>query len=219
LCVNVNNSYLLYKSILLKDIIEDGFADRDKGYCIDANYHKGGNLKQYFEKSRRQLVFNNVEGKAPTLTTNKGEGSKITGLILAGHATDIKGHDSIKRVYSPEGKAPTLTTMGGGHREPKITAENCAGIYQRARGGNTGGLRNDGSKSTTLSSSKWEDNNHLINTSGSYRKLTPTECERLQTVPDNYTNHVSNSQRYKMLGNGWTVDIIAHIFQGLKPLL
>jgi len=47
------------------------------------------------------------------------------------------------------------------------------------------------------------------------RKLTVLECERLQTVPDNYTNHVSNSQRYKMLGNGWTVDVIAHIFKGL----
>ena len=47
----------------------------------------------------------------------------------------------------------------------------------------------------------------------SARKLTPQECERLQTVPDNYTNHVSNTQRYKMLGNGWTVDVIAHIFK------
>ena len=46
----------------------------------------------------------------------------------------------------------------------------------------------------------------------SYRKLTPLECERLQTVPDNYTNHVSNTQRYKMLGNGWTVDVICHLF-------
>jgi DNA (cytosine-5)-methyltransferase 3A len=45
-----------------------------------------------------------------------------------------------------------------------------------------------------------------------YRRLTPIECERLQTVKDNYTNHVSDSQRYKMLGNGWTVDVIAHIF-------
>ena len=48
-----------------------------------------------------------------------------------------------------------------------------------------------------------------------FRKLTPTECERLQTVPDNYTACVSNTQRYKMLGNGWTVDVIAHIFKGL----
>ena len=49
-----------------------------------------------------------------------------------------------------------------------------------------------------------------------YRKLTPLECERLQTLPDSYTDGVSNSQRYKMLGNGWTVDVISHILKGLK---
>ena len=48
------------------------------------------------------------------------------------------------------------------------------------------------------------------------RKLTPIECERLQTVQDNYTEGVSNTQRYKMLGNGWTVDVIAHIFKEIK---
>jgi DNA (cytosine-5)-methyltransferase 3A len=58
-------------------------------------------------------------------------------------------------------------------------------------------------------------NNGFINTSR-IRRLTPTECERLQTVKDDYTNHVSDSQRYKMLGNGWTVDVIAHIFSYLK---
>ena len=47
------------------------------------------------------------------------------------------------------------------------------------------------------------------------RKLTVLECERLQTVPDNYTNYVSNTQRYKMLGNGWTVDVAKHIFESL----
>ena len=44
------------------------------------------------------------------------------------------------------------------------------------------------------------------------RRLTPVECERLQGVPDNYSDVVSDTQRYKMLGNGWTVDVIAHIF-------
>ena len=51
--------------------------------------------------------------------------------------------------------------------------------------------------------------------SGEIRKLTPVECERLQTLPDNYTAGVSNTQRYKQLGNGWTVDVIAHIFKEL----
>jgi len=49
-----------------------------------------------------------------------------------------------------------------------------------------------------------------------YRKLTPVECERLQTVPDNYTSCVSNSQRYKMIGNGFTIDVVAHILKRMK---
>jgi len=55
------------------------------------------------------------------------------------------------------------------------------------------------------------DNDHLV-----FRKLTPLECERLQTVPDDYTKHVSNTQRYKMLGNGMTVEVMQHIFKGIK---
>ena len=48
-----------------------------------------------------------------------------------------------------------------------------------------------------------------------YRKLTPLECERLQTLPDRYTEGVSSTQRYRMLGNGWTCDVVAHIFRSL----
>ncbi|MBO7735052.1 MAG: DNA (cytosine-5-)-methyltransferase [Methanobrevibacter sp.] len=48
------------------------------------------------------------------------------------------------------------------------------------------------------------------------RKLTPLECERLQTLPDNYTEGISATQRYKCIGNGWTVDVIAHIFSFLE---
>ena len=143
------------KGIILADILEDGVTDREKSHFLDANYFKGGNLKSYFEKHRRQLVFNNR-------------------CIQVGEASDIKGFDIIKRVYSPEGKAPTLTTMGGGHREPKVIVDELT-----------------------------------------WRKLTPLECERLQTVPDGYTEGVSNTQRYKMLGNGWTVDVVAHILKGM----
>ena len=52
-------------------------------------------------------------------------------------------------------------------------------------------------------------------TDTTWRKLTPLECERLQTVPEGYTAHVSNTQRYRMLGNGWTVDVITHILKGM----
>ena len=53
---------------------------------------------------------------------------------------------------------------------------------------------------------------------GKCRKLTPLEYERLQNVPENYTEGVADSHRYNMLGDGWTVDVIAHIFKGLKNI-
>ena len=52
-------------------------------------------------------------------------------------------------------------------------------------------------------------------TESGYRRLTPIECERLQTLPDNYTEGVSDSARYKMIGNGWTVDVISHILKNI----
>lgn len=57
---------------------------------------------------------------------------------------------------------------------------------------------------------------NLIVSNSEYRKLTPVECERLQTLPDNYTSGISNTQRYKALGNGWTVDVLAHIFKNME---
>lgn len=143
------------KGVALQDILEDGFTDRDKSFCIDACYYKGGNLKQYFEKHRRTLVFS------------------ADGLCHCADA-DLNGYASKIRVYHPAGKGPSLLACQGGNLEPKIL----------------------------WGESKW-------------RKLTPMECERLQTVPDNYTNHVSNTQRYKMLGNGWTIDVIAHMFKNV----
>jgi len=55
----------------------------------------------------------------------------------------------------------------------------------------------------------------LDNDRDAHRMLTPNECERLQTVPKDYTEGVSKTQRYKMLGNGWTVDTITHIFKNI----
>ena len=73
-------------------------------------------------------------------------------------------------------------------------------------------LRQD-EKSNTLSTA-FKDT-IVVNEDLLWRKLTPLECERLQTVPDNYTEGVSNTRRYQMLGNGWTVDVIAHILKNI----
>jgi DNA-cytosine methyltransferase len=82
-------------------------------------------------------------------------------------------------------------------------------------------IRHEIFKSHPLSASDYRglnrnQNQTAIIQNGSLRKMTPIECERLQTVPDNYTNHVSNTQRYKMLGNGMTVDVIVHILKNFK---
>lgn len=94
--------------ILLKDIVEDGECDRDKSYCIDANYSKGGNLHQYHVKGRRQMV--------------RQSANRL--MVQVGEAEGIKGHDYNRRVYSVEGKSPTLATHTGGNLEPKISTDN-----------------------------------------------------------------------------------------------
>ena len=71
----------------------------------------------------------------------------------------------------------------------------------------------DEGKTRALKSSEGSGNKLKLYNNSIIRRLTPIECERLQTVADNYTNHVSDSQRYKMLGNGWTVDVIVHILK------
>lgn len=86
-----------------------------------------------------------------------------------------------------------------GHRVYSVHGKS---ITLSAAGGGQGG-------GTGLYKIDLPDGNYII------RKLSPIECERLQTLPDNYTAGVSNAQRYKQLGNGWTVDVIAHIFSFL----
>ena len=204
------------KGIKLKDIIECGCVDREKSYCLDANYWKGGNLKTYFKKSRRQLVF--------------GDGCKQVGVA------DLKGYDIIKRVYSVEGKSPALTTMQGGHREPKILCRPASITGRRL---DSNGVRKDYDLSIPMTQTlevSDKDKSRCLSTLtkdtvvsplpvGRYpnayedntlqwRKLTVKECCRLQTLPDDYCESVSNSQAYKILGNGWTNEVIKFILKG-----
>lgn len=74
--------------------------------------------------------------------------------------------------------------------------------------------RNDGK--TNCLTTVQKDNYLEMLSNGKFRRLTEKECERLQTLPDDYTNYVSSTQRYKCIGNGWTVDVIVHIFSYLK---
>ena len=174
-----------------------------------------------------QRVYSD-QGKSPTLTASNKEQMIETKPKQVGVAVDIKGHDQIKRVYSPEGKSPTVTTCGGGHREPKVVT---GGAF-RGRAYDKDGKRMDkdgvsvANKTKQMLELRNDNKSNAITTVGkdsvvahedlTWRKLTPLECERLQTVPDNYTDHVSNTQRYKMLGNGWTVEVIKHIYKNME---
>lgn len=116
------------------------------------------------------------------------------------------------RVYYIHDKAITLTgEAGGGAAKMGQYLFGCI-TPDRVEKRQNGQRFNDGKKFYTLTA----QDKHGVLIEGYIRKLTPIECERLQTVPDNYSSIVSNSQRYKMLGNGWTVDVIAHIFRGLS---
>jgi len=172
----------------------------------------------------KQRVYSE-NGKSPTLTAGNSEQYIETSdkPIQVGIATDINGHDILKRVYSEDGKSPTVNTCQGGNREPKVLA----GAYRARSIDNEGNrvewkeekpkqmleLRKDEKSNTVTSVQK---DNVLTQDEVYWRKLTPLECERLQTVPDNYTDHVSNSQRFKMLGNGWTIAVIKHIFKNME---
>lgn len=100
------------------------------------------------------------------------------------------------------------------------TYANWSGTYilQTPRGNNSGGLKAIDGKTPTLSASSWEHNNHLaiMNREWLIRKLTPIECERLQCLPDEYTDGVSDRRRYMCLGNAFNVDVVMHILANME---
>jgi len=172
-------------------------------------------------------------GKSPTIMAAAGMGGNREPKVetkpkQVGTAVDINGHDILKRVYSPDGKSPTVTACSGGNNEPKVVT----GGAIRGRAYDKDGKRMDkdgvsvANKTTQMLELRKDDKSNAITTVGkdsvvveenlTWRKLTPLECERLQTVPDNYTNHVSATQRYRMLGNGFTCEVIKHIFKNME---
>lgn len=118
------------------------------------------------------------------------------------------------RVYSIHGKAVTLCgEAGGGAAKMGQYLFGCI-TPDRINKRQNGQRFNDGEKFYTLTA----QDKHGVLIDGYIRKLTPVECERLQTLPDNYTkcDGVTETARYKALGNGWTVDVIAHCFSKIN---
>lgn len=124
----------------------------------------------------------------------------------------FKKDSQANRVYFIHDKAVTLCgDAGGGAAKMGHCLFGCI-TPDRIEKRQNGQRFSEGKKFYTLTA----QDKHGILIEGYIRKLTPIECERLQTLPDNYTEGISSTQRYKALGNGWTVDVIAHIFKNIK---
>jgi len=201
------------KNIILQDILEeDGIACKEmtnangKSHCLTATYNGA-------------VWWNSIQRKQRTMV----------GCIEVGHAEEYAHykHEQAKRVYHQEGKSPTLLTMQGGNREPKVATYSTKGGRIVNRRLDENGTRKDNQLDlpfTTQIEVRQDDKTNCLTTvqkdnvivkGMTWRKLTPLECERLQGLPDNYTNHVSKTQRYKMLGNGFNIPTISHIIKDL----
>lgn len=223
------------RGIYLKDIIEEGITDRDKSYCIDANYFKGGNLSLYFNKKKRQLVFgewDTEKDKNYCVTATYGNAGNLNDYFKKNKKQllskpvrigEIGEGGQGQRIYSPEGKSVAINALGGGWGAK-------TGLYAIAQRGryNEGKVKQryeigSGDKSNAItcvqkdSMIAEEDGELLL-----VRKLTPIECERLQGIEDNWTKYgirngkkvkISDTQRYKALGNGFTIPVIEHILK------
>ena len=223
------------KGILLKDVLESEvdekyfisdtminrikrtnngercFTTADKALCLAAGYHKQGRDNQYIVASR---------GRNPENPKSRESGLNTEQMLEPRY----------------DGKTNCLTSV---QKDNYVVCHNSMPRSSKTGKGGTGPLSREDGKTYCLDTGQTnvieilekspclhgfehgtngQFNKQLAN-GGMVRRLTEVECERLQTVPDGYTNYVSSTQRYKMLGNGWTVDVIAYIFGFMKSEL
>jgi DNA (cytosine-5)-methyltransferase 1 len=116
-----------------------------------------------------------------------------------------KPKHSNDRIYGADGLSPTLNTAQGGNRQPFVAPVLTPDRLNKRQNGRR--MKEDGEPSFTLTS----QDKHGVMLDSKIRRLTPTECERLQGFPDGWTEGVSDTQRYKTLGNAVTVNVIKEI--------
>ena len=183
------------RGILLKDILQldNSVVEKEKAYCLCTDHV--GTSRDYFKKHQSQVVFEPVR--------------------IGDIGTTAQAH----RVYSCYGKSVNLTANGGGQGAK-------TGLYFTPLPEELEGLAVDKGKIYHIQNGyidikvgrfpcNMPDGYYII------RKLTVNEAERLQTLPDDYTkaDGVSDSQRYKCIGNGWSAEVIIHLLQyGLKDI-
>ena len=232
------------KGILLKDVL-DGVTDRDKGRYVIASTGRTTE-REYFKKNQGNMSFEPVgttkDGKSYCLTQGYSNGSGenignyVTHTLEKGcksmvaepvRCFTLPREDGVQtqskqyRVYKTSGKSTTLCAEGGGMGAKTglyaIPIEFDGDIPIKAVSGADGKtytVYEVKSGNITIKGKtypiKLVDGYYII------RKLTVSECKRLQTVPEWYEFPVSDTQAYRQLGNGWTVDVIAHLINATE---
>ena len=213
------------QGILLKDILE---AEVDERFYIKKEMTTTPNKKEgefvqlgYFGAENQckvggaALRVYDPKAKAPTLAS-------VGHLIKVGHIGN--GDAQANRVYDTDGKSCTLSALGGG-----LGAKT--GLYKIGRDMgrrlDENGKRQEGNKDVPITRSidlRTDDKSNTLTSvtkdnlvvGDRIRKLTPIECERLQGLPDKYTDGVAMTNRYKCLGNAFNVNVVAHIIRGVQ---
>lgn len=183
------------RGILLKDILQpDGEVDermvvKGKAYCLTATYSHANTTEAG--------IRNSVERKQRT-------------MVKVGYIGKGEQNGQAHRVYDTEGKTPTLSSFGPLIKLGYIGNSDSQGNRVYSTEGKASCLSANGGGLGPRTG--------LYTKDSVIRKLTPVECERLQGVPDGYTEGIAMTNRYKVLGNAFNVDVVAHIFTQMKPL-
>lgn len=201
--------------------------ESEKGMCLTANMHKGvpygviavdkpkivaGAFRgRYYKDGVRQDQFGSVAGKTKQMLELRKDEKTNT-------VTTVQKDNVVVETISVDKEKKQLTIKEA-TKKGYTTIEDGDCFDMTFPNSKTRRGRNMKDKSNCLTAANYDYMRYEHSDKDKevyWRKLTPVECERLQTVPDNYTNHVSNTQRYKMLGNGWTIEVIAHILKNME---
>jgi len=195
------------------------------------------NSKLFSAQNRPRIYWTNIPFDVPT--QDKGvvlrdilepeveekyyAGKKLRESYMGGNQLNPKYKSQCNTIYPTDGKFATLCAGTHGYSFGYVPAPSPDGLILVGDAGISDKYsyvnrvyHPDGKGPSLVSSDGGHLQPKISDNTTTYRKLTPTECERLQTVPHGYTDKgISDTQRYKMLGNGWTVDVVSHIMKGL----
>ena len=185
---------------------------RDKSWCLTGNSNDQGVVerKQLIGGSQGMRVYS-TDGTSTTITAQGGGQGAKTGLYYVGKERKMKkigGYSQCGSAYSTDGIYPTVSACTHGYANPHIGVKPVLTPGRKKKMQNGRRIKDDGEEAFTITSN--EQNGIMIDDMR-IRRLTPKECERLQGFPDDFSKGVSDTQRYKQMGNAVTVPVVEFI--------